>query len=199
MEAQELLLAALVWTAVAAAIVIRFVSDRLLRIALFAVLFGIPFGELPYGYYNFLDLCQSETVLQVSEKIPAQETVCVEELNSLMYTNLMRAGFARVEVTSDADYPSVYLVDRRVVRTHPELTKSPYCIVVKKDIVLPWNILRSDTLIVDSRNQQTVARQSAIHWQGMWWQKDLIPSFGSGRTCSGNPGRPAVALRKGAG
>ena len=58
-DTEQLFVLAGVWVAIAA-VIARFISGWPARIVVFTLLVGIPFWELPYGYYNFRELCKSK-------------------------------------------------------------------------------------------------------------------------------------------
>src|SRR6185436_1324458 len=118
-DTEQLFVAAAVW-ALIAAIIARFIPNWPGRVAFFAIAVGLPFWELPYGYYNFRKLCREETVLKVTEKIPPQDSVCIEYFDLGLYRQLMQAGFSRIEVTSQSDNAKEYVANGRVVMTNRE-------------------------------------------------------------------------------
>lgn len=189
---------AAVWVLIAA-VIVRFVPNKWGRVVLFGVLVGIPFWELPIGYYNFQKLCMEQAKLQVFEKIPPQDSVCVENLDSVLYGGLVRAGYTRIEVTGGSDNANHYIASGRVFMTNRKQVKSSYCVAFENNIALPWRVSRSDTSIVRVSNDRAVARQSVFYWWGMWWQQAAGPVLGRGGRCFDDPYHPFVALRQGAG
>ena len=63
-QTEELFLLAGTWTLIAIFIA-RFIPNWPGRIAFLAIAVGLPFWELPYGYYNFQRLCREELDLKV--------------------------------------------------------------------------------------------------------------------------------------
>ena len=197
-DTEQLFIAAAVW-ALIAAVIARFIPNWPGRIAFFAIAMGIPFWELPYGYYNFQKLCRDETNLKVLEKILPQDSVCIEYFDLGLYRQLVQAGFTRIEITGRSDNANEYVANGRVFLTKREDAKSSYCIVLKSGTSLPWRILRGDTLVVRLVDNHAVARQSRIRWNGTWWQQEATPILGIGGVCSGSLSNPILALRQGAG
>ena len=176
-DTEQLFIAAAVW-ALAAAVIARFIPNWPGRIAFFALAVGIPFWELPYGYYNFQKLCREETNLRISEKILPQDSVCIDYFDLGFYRQLVQAGFTRIEITGRSDNAKEYAASGRVFLTTRKQAKSSYCIVFESNISLPWRILRGDTSIVRVADNHSVARQSRIRWDGTWWQKEASPILG---------------------
>lgn len=196
-DTEQLFVLAGVWVAIAA-VIARFISGWPARIVVFTLLVGIPFWELPYGYYNFRELCKEQAKLQVFERIPPQDSICVGDLDSLLYARLVQAGFTRIEVNGGSDDPRRDKESGRVFATKRELLGSSFCIAFESNIHLPWGLLRHDVMIVRASDNRVVARQSRFNWSGMWWQQQAKPVLGRGGTCSGEPNRPLLALRIGA-
>ena len=93
-DTEQLFVVAAVWVIIAA-VIARFIPNWPVRIAFFVLAVGIPFWELPYGYYNFQNLCREETKLMVIERIPPQESVCVEQFDAGQRNSRpFRDGFA---------------------------------------------------------------------------------------------------------
>src|SRR5258706_10967630 len=197
-DTEQLFLAAAVWALIAAAIA-RFIPNWPGRIAFFVIAVGLPFWELPYGYYNFLKLCREETSLKVMERISPQDSVCIEYFDLGLYRQLVQAGFSRIEITGRSDNAKEYAANGRVVMTNRDQTKSPYCIVFQSNIAMPQRILRNDISIIRATDSRIVARQSRIRWDGTWWQQTASPIFGIGGACSGLMSSPILALRQGSG
>ena len=195
-DTEQLFVVAAVWALIAAAIA-RFIPNWPGRIAFFALAVGIPFWELPYGYYNFQKLCSEEGRLQVFEKILPQDSVCVGDLDSGVYSGLIRAGFLRIEVTGKSDDRKRDSASGRIFLTKKQEVKSAYCLEFRANIALPWRVLRSDVLIARANDEHVIARQSQFHWAGMWWQEQARPVVGRGGVCFEDPQRPNDMLRSG--
>ena len=195
-DTEQLFVVAAVWTLVAA-VIARFIPNWPGRIAFFVLAVGVPFWELPYGYYNFQRLCGEQARLQVFEKIPPQDSVCVGDLDSGTYTGLVRAGFSRIEVIGRTDDPARDAASGRVFSTKKEEAKSSYCYSYRANNHLPWGLLRNDALISRANDNHVVARQSQFVWAGMWWQEMARPILGRGGVCFDDPERPNLVLRKG--
>jgi hypothetical protein len=196
-DTEQLFLVAAVWALIAAAIA-RFIPNWPGRIAFFAIAVGLPFWELPYGYYNFRELCRDETDLKISEKFPPQDSVCIEYFDLGLYRQLVEAGFSRIEITGRSDNAKEIAASGRVFLVNREQAKSSYCIAFQPNISLPFRILRSDTLVVHATDNRLIARQSRIRWDGTWWQKAASPIFGIGGVCFRPLSAPIMALRQGA-
>ena len=197
-DTEQLFVVAAVWALIAAAIA-RFIPNWPARIAFFALAVGIPFWELPYGYYNFRNLCSVDTNLKVIEKIPPQDSVCIEYFDQGLYRQLTQAGFTRIEITGRSDNAKEHLASGRVFLTTREQAKSSYCIVFENNISMPWRILRSDILIQAVNDRRPSARQSEFYWVGMWWQEKARPVLGRGGVCSKESNDAIPTLRRGAG
>ena len=197
-DTEQLFLVAAVWALIAAAIA-RFIPNWPGRIAFFLLAVGIPFWELPYGYYNFLNLCSVDTNIKVSEKIAPQDSVCIEYFDLGLYRQLAQAGFKRIEITGRSDNAKEYAADGRVFLTNREQAKSSYCVAFENNISLPWRVLRADTLIESARQKKIVGRQSEFYWAGMWWQEQARPMMGRGGVCSKESNEAIALLRRGAG
>ncbi len=195
-DTEQLFVVAAVWALIAAAIA-RFIPNWPGRIAFFALAVGVPFWELPFGYYNFQKLCSEQAKLQVFEKIPPQDSVCVSDLDSGLYSGLIRAGFARIEVTGRTDDPTRDAASGRVFRIKKQEAKSSYCYSYKANNHLPWRLLRNDVLITRANDDHVIARQSQFLWGGMWWQEAARPILGHGGVCFDDPERSNFVLRKG--
>jgi hypothetical protein len=196
-DTEQLFVAAAVW-ALIAAVIARFIPNWPGRIAFFALAVGIPFWELPYGFYNFQKLCRDETNLKVFEKIPPQESVCIEYFDLGLYRQLVQAGFTRIEITGRSDNAKQYAASGRVLLTNRDQAASSCCIVFKSNISLPWRVLRTDILIEGTRDRRVVARQSDFYWAGMWWQEQARPVLGRGGVCSKESNDAPAVLRHGA-
>ena len=84
-DTEQLFIVAGIWSLISLFIA-RFISGWPARIAVFALLVGVPFWELPYGYFNFLSKCREETHVLVFKAISPQQNICVETLESTAYS-----------------------------------------------------------------------------------------------------------------
>ena len=161
---------------------------------------GIPFWELPYGYYNFQRLCRAEIGLQVFEKIPQQEIVCADYPYVTFHKELLKSGFTTVEVRGKAGEIKKYSTrpDGGIDETAQERLASNYCLTFLNNNQLTWRVWRHDQLITGARDGHVVARQSRFSWAGMWWQEEARPVLGRGGDCSDEKNRSIVAVRYGA-
>ena len=96
-DTAQLFIFAGLWT-VGALVLAHFIPKWPAKIAAVALLVGIPFWELPYGYYNFRIQCGELAHLKLLEKIDPQDSVCVDFLDSLFFFNLTKVGFSRIEL-----------------------------------------------------------------------------------------------------
>ena len=195
-DTQQLFILAGVWT------IISFFLARLVpnwggRIALFVVLVGVPFWELPYGYYNFRNQCAEKTKLQRLSGMSPQRSVCIAHFDLGLYRRLVEAGFERIEVTERADNAREHLGSGKLVFIPRDKVGSEFCVVFENNIAQTWRILRADTLIIGARDNRLVARQSYLRWDGMWWQAAAKPVLGIGGFCYGDLAVAIAALRRG--
>ncbi len=195
-DTEQLFLVAAVWTLIAAGIA-RLIPNWPGRIAFVAIAVGLPFWELPYGYYNFRNLCEKQGRLQIFEKIAPQESVCIGDLDSGVYWGLIRAGFSRIELTGRSDDPNRDQRSGKVFRSKRQEVKSEYCYAGSTNNPLPWRVLRTDVLVVRARDEKIAVRQSQFQWDGMWWQAQASPILGRGGVCFEDPKLVTVALRGG--
>ena len=197
-DTEQLFLMAAVWTIIAV-VLARFIPNWPGRIAFVAVAVGLPFWELPYGFYHFRKLCSEQLAFEVFEKIVPQDSVCLEYFDFGQYNQLVRAGFSRIEITGRSDNAKEYAASGRVQMTNRDQAKSPYCITFRNNIRLPWSVSRADILVERVRENLVAGRQSSFTWTGMWWQAQASPVLGRGGVCSGMSNEAIVALRRGAG
>jgi hypothetical protein len=193
----ELFIVAAVWTVVAVFIA-RTIPNLFARVAVGALLIGIPFWELPYGYYNFAKLCRNEIGLLVIENFPPQEAVCAAYPFVTLHRDLLAAGFSVVETKGFAgDIKRYAIQDGRVVEAPQSVLLSKYCMTFVNNVQLPWRVSRHEVRIMRTQDERLVARQSRFAWGGMWWQEAARPVLGSGGRCSTDPRLPMLALRNG--
>jgi len=198
-DTEQLFLVGAIWTLLAAAIA-RFIPNWPGRIAFVAIAVGIPFWELPYGYYNFQKLCREDGGLKVMEKISPQENVCADFPFDTAATDLLRFGFSSVEARGKlGEVRKVTSAQAASSDRQPRPATSAYCVTFKNNNHLPWGVIRHDFLVTRSDNGRVVARHSVFDWFGMWWQQMAKPILGRGGECRDDP-IPAIAsaLRKGA-
>ena len=199
-DTEQLFLMAAVWTVIAAAIA-RLIPTWPGRIAFFAIAVGLPFWELPYGYYNFQKFCREEMGLRVFEKIAPQEIVCADYPFVTLHRELLGSGFTSVETRGKAGEIKRYSArpDGEISGTAQRVLSSNYCLTFQNNTLLPWRVLRHDQLITRVHDRHIVARQSRFSWSGMWWQEAGRPVLGRGGECSDERNRTILALRQGAG
>ena len=198
-DTEQLFIAAAVW-ALIAALIARFIPNWPGRIAFFAIAVGLPFWELPYGYYNFQKLCREELDLRIFEKISPQEIVCADYPYVTLHRELLSSGFKFAETRGSAGEIRRYAVraDGGIEDSAQQRLESNYCLSFVNNIRLPWGVLRHDQLITRAHDRHIVARQSRFSWSGMWWQEELRPVLGGGGECSDQKNRSILALRNGA-
>jgi hypothetical protein len=158
---------------------------------------GVPFWELPYGYYNFQKLCLAEAKLLKFDEVLPQDEICVENLDSVLYSELIKNQFSRIEVLRTTDDGQRDKSSGRVFLTKREDARSQYCLRFVGNISQPWRIVRHDQLIERVRDNHLVARQSRFHWAGMWWQQLAAPILGRGGRCFDDPYRSIRFVRTG--
>ena len=195
-DTEQLFIVAGVWTFIAGFIA-YFIPSWWIRVPVFAVLVGVPFWELPYGYYNFLKFCQTETKVQVFEKIPPQEFICLDHFDPLQYGVLVKAGFTRIEIVGRSDNAKEYAASGKVFMVSRDDAKSSLCITSKINNALPWRLLRHDVLVTQIHGSGIVVKQSRINWLGMWWQHQMSPVLGRGGYCFSDPNEVLQVIRIG--
>ena len=199
-DTEQLFLVAAVWALIAAAIA-RFIPNWPGRIAFFALAVGIPFWELPYGYYHFEKLCKEHGGLKIFEPISPQQVVCLAYPFDSAASGMLKTGFSIVEARDKSGS-----VNRILRSTSGELesTKlnqvtSEYCTTYAFVRGLPWRIMRNEITISRESDQRLVARHSDFVWFGMWWQEAALPVLGRGGECRHDgPSSVAKALLAGA-
>lgn len=197
-DATQLFILAGIWTLVAAFLV-YFIRNWSARVVVFALVVGIPFWELPYGYYNFSRLCDDEARFLIVEKFPPQSTVCAAYPFVSLHRELLKAGFPEVETKGiNGDVRRYVVQDGKVLETSQSALASTYCMTFVNNIQLPWRVLRHEVRIVRAQDERLVARQSRFGWSGMWWQEAMRPVLGNGGTCSADSQLPILALKHGA-
>lgn len=195
-DTEQLFILAGVWTA-GALFLAYFIPNWWAKAAVVALLVGIPFWELPYGYYNFQKLCQDK--LLTFEQIPPQDSLCVGDLYPDMYAMLVEAGFSRIDLTGRTTVNLNAPLAVRIVRTSRGEISSRYCLLSMNNIPLRWRILRHDYLVSRAGEKKIAARLSRFSWAGMWWQDAASPILGHGGYCSAPLASLFLVLRKGNG
>ena len=193
-DTEQLFLVAAVWALIAAAIA-RFIPNWPARIAFFALAVGIPFWELPYGSYNFQQLCRNEGNLRVFEDIAAQKVICADYPFDAAAKTLHRFGFANVESRNKAGDVSQFAgtTPEVILQGKTKNVTSEYCVTFVNNNHLPWRVNRHDFLIVRNKDGAVVARHSVFDWFGMWWQQAASPVLGRGGECREDPVKPVMA------
>jgi hypothetical protein len=199
-DTEQLFIAAAIWTLIAA-VVARVIPNWPGRIVFLATAVGLPFWELPYGYYNFQELCRKEMELKVFEKIAPQQIVCADYPFVTLHEELLTAGFSVVEVRGKTGEIRRYMARPAggTADSVQQSLESKYCLTFANNNQMPWRVLRHDQLITRAHDRRAVARQSRFSWQGMWWQEALSPLLGRGGDCFIEKNHSIVALRNGAG
>jgi hypothetical protein len=176
---------AIIWSLIAL-VLVRFIPRWPARIATFALLVGVPFWELPVGYYNLYRLCEKEAKLVVLEPIAPQKSICFDYAIESSVSSVLARGFERVESkVGDGGYAQYTreggpptLSSSRV-----KSAESEYCIAFSNNNRVPWRTIRHDFLIVRVKDKATMARHSVFDWLGMWWQEETSPILGRGGSC----------------
>ncbi len=183
-DTEQLLFLAAVWTGIAA-LIARFVPRWPGRIAVFLVLVGVPFWELPYGLAHFQKLCRDDAKLKVTAKVTPQDSVCIEYFDEGLFSALAKAGFSRVELLEMSRNAEPYLKDSRLSLAERGKLRSNYCIAFESNVHVAWRIVRDDALVRRSSTGEVVGRQSSFRWAGLWWQHAARPLLGRGGVCDG--------------
>ena len=201
-DTEQLFILAAIWALIAAYIA-RIVPkwSKSGRVAFFVVAVGLPFWELPYGYYNFQRLCREETRLQVLEKIMPQEIACADYPYATLHKVLLSSGFRTVETGGKTGEIRRFAArsDGGIEESIQQRLESNYCLSFQNNIRLAWRVLRHDQLITRVSDRKIAASQSRFSWLGMWWQEVLQPILGRGGECADVKNRSISALRDGTG
>jgi hypothetical protein len=189
-DTEQLFFAALVWALIAAAIA-RFIPNWPGRIAFFAITVGLPFWELPYGYYNFQKLCREEGKLLVYAEIAPQKSICVDYPFDSSARTLHRFGFASIESRDKKGEVIEFSgsASAGLSQSRKRSVSSEYCVTFLNNIRLPWRVNRHDFLVIRRSDGKNVARHSEFDWLGMWWQQAATPVLGHGGECGRDPVR----------
>jgi hypothetical protein len=196
-DTAQLFIMAGVWTVAAAILAFHYISKWPARIAAFALLVGVPFGELPYGYYNFAKLCRDEATVRAFEKVAPQEFMCIDDLYSDVYRMLVGVGFSKIEFRGGTNIDFRNNAAIHAVRVKRGEEKSVYCFSTKNNIRLPWRVWRYDHLVHRVVDGRVALRQSGFSWAGMWWQEGASPILGRGGNCGDPLVRLFAAVRNG--
>ena len=185
---ENLLLMVAIWSAIAAGVA-HFLPTWTMRAAFTLAAVGIPFWEIPFGYYNFRKLCDQEGPLKVYEPVEPQTTVCAEGQMAWNAEYLLKGGFSSVEARPSKG--GIVRLTRRpsgtIDRVPIERVTSKYCLENALNQRQPWRILRHDYLVRNEKEARLVARASAFTWSGTWWQEAASPLLGYGGACVGRP------------
>jgi len=183
-DTEQLFIAAAIWTIIAA-VIARFIPNWPGRIAFFAIAVGLPFWELPYGYYNFQKLCREEGSLRIFEPIAPQQSICVDYPFETAALGMLKKGFVSVEARDKGGSVNRYLKAPRgdVDKVATDRVTSEYCITRTFVRELPWRAMRNELVIVRNQDNHLVARHSDFVWFGMWWQAAALPVLGRGGEC----------------
>ena len=183
-DTEQLFIAAAVW-ALAAAVIARFIPHWPGRIAFFAIAVGIPFWELPYGYYNFQKLCRDEGSLKIVEPIPPQTSVCVDYPYETAALGMLKGGFENVYARDKNGDVKRYLKSSSgaIEKVTTNRISSEYCVTYGFIRGLPWRMMRNEIVVFRDKEKRVVARHSDFVWFGMWWQEAAAPVLGRGGEC----------------
>jgi hypothetical protein len=187
-DTTQLFILAGIWT-LAAAILVYFIKKWPARIIVFALLVGIPFWELPFGYLNFRALCNEQGGLHVFDKIAPQHQICLKSPIEYLAPQFLGNGINTVETIDRIGKRRLVTKSGEIGHTSPTI----YCVTQEFVQGLPWRTQRNEFAIVKATDQRVVARSSDFVWYGTWWQQAALPVLGRGGECRhGNP-TPAIA------
>ena len=183
-DTEQLFIAAAIW-ALIAAVIARFIPNWPGRIAFFAIAVGLPFWELPFGYYNFERFCREQGGLQTFEPISPQQIICAAYPFDSSASGLLKVGFGAVEAKDSSG--RVNKISRalsgEIVSAKQDRVTSEYCITYAFVRGLPWRLMRNEMIVTRERDRRLVARHSEFVWFGMWWQEAASPVLGRGGEC----------------
>jgi len=187
-DTTQLFILAGFWT-MAAAVLVYFIPKWPVRIVVFVLVVGVPFWELPFGYYNFLKLCKEDGGLRVFQSISPQKTICAAYPFDFSAQSLLRFGFERVEAKTRTGEIVRYARNSREGDSQGKSNKieSEFCVTFANNIFLPSHVIRHDFLITRASDGSVVARHSVFDWFGMWWQAAASPILGRGGECRDDP------------
>ena len=193
-DTEQLFIFAGVWT-IGAAVVAYFIPKWPAKIIAFALLVGIPFWELPYGFYNFNRLCRLEGKPMVFEPIAPQKSICADYPFDASARTLTRFGFDNIEARSKSGEIIRYTRNSSdpLAKDSAHKLASEYCVSFRNNNYLPWRVVRHDFTIHRASNGSIVARHSVFDWLGMWWQEAMSPILGRGGECREDPVSPVMA------
>ncbi len=182
--------------------VVRTAKSIWAKASALAIAVLIPVWDVPFGFFSYKSLCRHEGGLRVFQPISAQRTICLDGAIGYPPREVMRIGFDSVEIREKINR----IVSYRTSKTGaidsfiPENGKplSRYCISLRQNQEIPWNIWRHDLFVNDTVTGATVARYSAFHWLGTWWRAKLLAFPGGGLSCHQlRPDEVFAAIREG--
>jgi len=194
-DTANLFLLAGIWSLIAIVIVRLIPVPWPARIAVLALLVGVPFWELPYGYYNFKDLCREHGGLRNFEKFGPQTSVCASYPIDSAAGSLLSNGLVIVEAQDEDGRIKTITKETidRAVKAERIPISSAYCVRHAFVQGLPWRIQRNEYLITGATDQRIAARFSDYVWYGTWWQQQMLPLLGRGGECRHGDPLKAVA------
>jgi hypothetical protein len=176
-----------IWTLVAAFLV-YFIANWPARIGLFAVMVGIPFWEVPFGFQYFKSLCDMEGGLRTFEAVPPQKIICLKHPIENLAPHFLSLGVPVVEKVDQNGRLSVLPADSR----SGEGQSSAYCVSQGFVDNLPWRIQRNEFAVLRVSDGRLVGRFSDFIWYGTWWQQAALPVLGRGGECRHGDPVPSI-------
>ena len=192
-DTEQLFILAGFWTA-GAVVLAYFIPKWPAKVAAVALLVGIPFWELPYGYYNFHRLCSHDGGLRVFESILPQKSICADYPLDYSAKDLLRFGFESVEARNKTGEVTRIVATGATLQDSSKKLVSALCVTFVNNGHLPWRVLRHDFLVIRATDNALVARHSVFDWFGMWWQEAASPMLGRGGICREDPIQPVMTM-----
>ncbi len=190
-DTEQLFILAGFWTA-GALILAYFIPSWWAKIAAVALLVGIPFWELPFGYMNFRRLCEGQGGLRVIESVTPQHTVCAIYPLESSASRLLELGFATVEAKDQLGHVWILSKDSKR-QSESANVSSAYCITQSFAKGLPWRIQRNEHTVIRVADEHRVAQFNDFVWFGTWWQEQALPVLGRGGECRHGDALRAIA------
>jgi hypothetical protein len=147
------------------------------RAAVVVAALGIPFWDLPIGYYEFQRLCSAEGGLRILKPVAPQERVFFDSMPSQSAEDLLAKGFKVVEIArADGKGIARHEFLGGIVTKNVAEPESAVRVTIRRNQLLSWNILRDDRIAQFRVNGELLARHSTFTWHGGWLKALASPT-----------------------